>query len=114
MKKSISMLITIFLIGVILTGCAEPSPFIGTWADNKGDQITFMADDSFTATIIDSQGIKSRAEGSYTVLLNAVTFSTTTGRQIVSEWDIRGNMMYLIWTDENGISISLTLYKIKN
>ena len=92
----------------------EPSPFVGTWADNRGDKIVFMDDGTFTATITNYAGEISITEGTYTVLLNAITFNTSSGYQTVSEWDIRGNMLYLVWTDSDGNSIQLTLYKVKN
>ncbi|AEE16835.1 hypothetical protein [Treponema brennaborense] len=97
-----------------VSGCAEPSPLYGTWADNRGDKITLMADGNFNATITDALGVASRSEGAYTVLLNAISFTTNSGKQIVSEWDIRGNMLYLTWTSEDGDPLSLTLYKTAN
>lgn len=104
----------VFLAVYLLAGCADPSPLTGTWADNRGDQIMLMADGSFSAVITDSTGLSVRSEGSYTVLLNAITFTTAAGHQVVSEWDIRGNMLYLTWTDTVGNPISLTLYKTRN
>lgn len=101
-------------LAATLASCAEPSPLVGTWADNRGDQIALMADGSFSATITDSTGSTARSEGTYTVLLNAISFAATSGQQIVSEWDIRGNMLYLTWTDEHGNALSMTLYKIRN
>lgn len=113
-KESLAVFLVAVILGATLVSCAEPSPLVGTWADNKGDQIVLMADSSFSATITDSTGSTSRSEGTYIVLLNAISFTTSSGQQTVSEWDIRGNMMYLTWTDTTGNSLSLTLYKVKN
>lgn len=111
-KKLIFVLIIIFIS--LFISCAEPSPFVGTWADNRGDKIVFMDDGTFTATITNAAGEISITEGTYTVLMNAISFNTSSGYQTVSEWDIRGNMLYLVWTDSDGNSIQLTLYKVKN
>ena len=61
-----------------------------------------------------ASGQKVTTEGSYTVLLNVISFVTSSGYQRVSEWDIRGNMLYLTWVDENMNEFPLTLYKIRN
>jgi len=115
MKKSQKLIIFILFSAIlVLSSCNEPSPIYGTWADNKGDQIVFMTDGTFSATISDYAGILTKTDGTYTILLNAISFQTSEGYQIVSEWDIRGNMLYLDWTNKNGSSFALTLYKIKN
>jgi hypothetical protein len=88
--------------------CKEPSPLYGKWADNQGNTITFINDSTFVASI---EG--DIYEGTYTVLANTLSLSCP-DRQLVSEWDIRGNMLYLIWTDKDGVQKQLTLYKISN
>ena len=47
-------------------------------------------------------------------LVGAWAFVTSSGHQRVTEWDIRGNMLYINWTDDAGKSVPLTLYKIRN
>ncbi|MDL2230064.1 hypothetical protein LJC14_07440 [Treponema sp. OttesenSCG-928-L16] len=90
-------------------------PLYGKWADNRGDTLSFFDDGSFLAVINDPYtGNKRHMEGSFNVLANALSFSCNDGTQIVSEWDIRGNMLYLIWSNSYGDLIPLTLYKISN
>lgn len=99
---------------LFLASCQiQPNPLAGTWADNQGNTITLLADNTFLAKIT-SSGKESTIEGTYNVLLNVITFVTSSGHQRVTEWDIRGNMLYINWTDDVGNSIPLTLYKIRN
>ena len=99
---------------LFLASCQiQPNPLVGTWADNQGNTITLLADNTFLAKIT-SSGKESTIEGNYNVLLNVITFVTSSGHQRVTEWDIRGNMLYINWTDDVGNSIPLTLYKIRN
>lgn len=99
---------------LLLASCAEPNPLVGTWADNAGATLTLMADNSFMAKITNSYNQAVNTEGTYNVLLNVITFTTTSGHQRVTEWDIRGNMLYINWTDDQGNTQPLTLYKIRN
>lgn len=100
---------------LLLASCAtEPNPLVGAWADNRGDTLTLMADNSFMAKITNSYNQAVNTEGTYSVLLNVITFTTTSGHQRVTEWDIRGNMLYINWTDDGGNTTPLTLYKIRN
>jgi hypothetical protein len=47
-------------------------------------------------------------------LLNVLSLKNSAdNRQIVTEWDIRGNMLYLDWVIEEE-NIHLSLYKIAN
>ncbi len=101
------------IFSLLLFSCAEPSPLYGTWADNNGDQIMFMSDGTYTATITDQYHNSIPSDGTYSVLLNALSLTSSSGRTLVTEWDIRGNMLYLTWL-ENGENIGLTLYKIRN
>jgi hypothetical protein len=95
-----------------LSSCREPSPLYGTWADNMGNTLTFVNDGSFNAAITTS-GLTQNLSGSFSVLLNSLTIRIPDqgNRQIVTEWDIRGNMLYLDWTDDQG-TVPLTLYKV--
>ena len=51
--KKFSLVITnvlFILVLSILVGCATPSPFIGTWADNSGNTITFGVENDLDGT----------------------------------------------------------------
>lgn len=105
----------LLLAVLLLASCAtEPNPLVGAWADDRGDTLTLMADNSFMAKITNSYGQAVNTEGTYNVLLNVITFTTKSGHQRVTEWDIRGNMLYINWTDDGGNTTPLTLYKIRN
>jgi hypothetical protein len=116
MKKIlIFTLLGAVLVCFLLTACTEPSPLYGTWSDNLGNTFSFFEDDTFNAKITVAGGLKTVYEGSYSVLLNALTLScTNVDLRVVTEWDIRGNMLYLNWTNEDGVPLSMTLYKISN
>lgn len=115
-KKILRSAIYIFLVTSILflTSCMQPSPLTGTWADNKGNQLTLFADYKYAAKIKKSSGDIRSYSGNYNVLLNAISFTADNGYQVVSEWDIRVNKLYLNWPDENNKDLELTLFKIKN
>ncbi len=104
----------ILAVSVLWVSCTEPSPLYGTWADNRGDKLSLFSDDTFSASMMDPVEGKVTYEGDYSVLLNSLVLSCSTGKQIVSEWDIRGNMLYLNWTSEEGVLVPLTLYKTAN
>jgi hypothetical protein len=99
---------------VLLFSCEEPVPLHGSWADNMGNSMTFLSDDTFSGSVT-SNGVQTSYQGTYSVLLNAITFqcSEPAPLRIVSEWDIRGNKLYLDWTNEYG-PFRLTLYKVSN
>ncbi len=100
-----------FTVLVLLNACYQPSPLYGVWADNNGNKITFNADSTYAATLITSTDEEKIIEGSYSVLMNAITFTRDDGSSLVTEWDIRGNMLYLTWTFSTE-TMNLTLYKI--
>lgn len=106
----IKRILPVLIFTALIAGCAAPSPLYGTWTDNKGNQITFIADNTYTAKIVDSVGVSKMYNGGYNVLLNALSFVTET-TTVVTEWDIRGNMLYLTWVTADGDVINLTLYK---
>ncbi|MDR2404211.1 MAG: hypothetical protein LBD78_09295 [Spirochaetaceae bacterium] len=99
----------------LLCSCAEPVPLYGKWADNQGDVISFFNDGTFAAVITNPRSReKVNYQGDYTVLLNVLTFTCSDIElQVVSEWDIRGNMLYLNWPSSTDL-VPLTLYKIAN
>lgn len=118
MNKKIKLSAVILLLAVcgllLFSSCAMPSPLYGKWADAAGGQIAFMSDGSFTAKIV-TDGISTLYDGTYEVLANVISF-TTSDRVIVTEWDMRGNILYLKWPSPvtTGAILNLTLYKIAN
>jgi hypothetical protein len=104
------------LVAVFLfVSCGPPpSPLYGTWADNLGDTLSFFDDNTFNARI-DSNGSAVTYEGNYNVLLNSLVLTCTNMTlRIVTEWDIRGNNLDLIWVTSNRDLVPLTLFKISN
>lgn len=109
MKKTLAIFLPLILI---LMSCYVPSPLYGTWADNDGNKMSFMDDGTFVAMIKDSNtGLKKTHEGDYTVIDNTISFKTSTGLVVNSEWDIRGAMLYITWT-ESKITYNLSLYHV--
>lgn len=100
-------------MGFVFFSCFTPSPLYGTWSDNLGNKITFSDDLSYTATIaverqVDEDGAvvgytKETYSGSFAVAENVLSLSTDYGL-VVTEWDIRGSILYLDWTMPNGYS----------
>ena len=76
-----------------------------------GNQITFNNDLTFSATIYDSNNTKQMYDGTYNVIENVMVFAMSDGRSINTEWDIRGSILYLTWTDGNSTE-KLSLYHI--
>ena len=109
--QKLFIIMTFSLAAVLLFACYTPSPLYGAWADNAGNKITFADDGSFTATIVDSNGDKQNFSGSFSVIENVISFSMDEG-SINTEWDIRGSMLYLVWSDMYGEQLNLKLYKI--
>ena len=50
-------------------------------------------------------------DGTYNVIENVMVFAMSDGRSINTEWDIRGSILYLTWTDGNSTE-KLSLYHI--
>lgn len=96
---------------VFCAGCYEPSPLYGKWADNQGSQITFSSDGTFSARIAETSGSVNYS-GDYTVQDNVLIFSLDGGHSVNTEWDIRGSILYLYWTDSSGEQLSLMLYHV--
>lgn len=113
-KEQIRLFLSIAFIGitVFISSCSMPSPLYGSWADNRGNKLTFMNDGNFTATIKEYIGTRVH-QGSYTVIENVISFSLNDGRKIVSEWDIGGTVLRMDWPSQSG-NINITLYKIAN
>ena len=112
------LVFTLALCSVLLVSCSEPHPLFGQWADNRGNTISLFEDDTFTSRITSSAGVVNY-EGSFVVLLNSLTFNcsivgTNVNLKVVTEWDIRGNMLFIDWPRDDGGTSFLTLYKISN
>jgi hypothetical protein len=102
------------LAAFFAVSCTEPVPLYGRWADNHGDSISFFDDGTFSAAILNEDKERLNIGGTYTILMNVLTFlCADDNRQIVTEWDIRGNILYMSWVTEEA-TIPLTLFKISN
>ena len=103
-----TLLLTVLLL---LTSCYTPSPLYGTWTDNNGDKIVFFDDGSFMATVVDAEQNTIDYEGTYACIDNVLVFNVKADSSylINTEWDIRGALLYLTWT-EGGKTVNLTLY----
>lgn len=97
------------LFSALCASCYTPSPLYGAWSDNAGNKISFSDDGSYSATIVDSNNDKKVYSGSFSVIENVISFSKDDG-SINSEWDLRGGILYLTWTDSYGTQINLSLY----
>lgn len=113
--KKMNILFLGVIILITLSSCTTPNPLTGTWADNSGNQLTLAADNTFSAKMysVSTDEETTLYEGVYSIQLNAITFTITTPeKRVVSEWDIRGNILYLYWTDDIGETKLIELYKI--
>ena len=91
----------------VFFSCVPSSPLFGTWSDNLGNKITFSSDMSYTATIAVDRVLDEDGKvlgyntitysGTFSVAENVISLSTEYGT-IVTEWDIRGSILYLDWT----------------
>ena len=101
---------------LFFTSCGPaPSPLYGTWADNRNNTFSFFDDNTFNARIGCSGALIQSYSGNYIVLLNTLTLDCSNVElRVVTEWDIRGNILYLDWTSAEGGSMSMTLFKISN
>lgn len=99
---------------LFLSACYEPSPLYGKWADNYGNQITFISDGTFVAKIFTSDVDESAVtyQGDYSVIDNVLVFSVSDGNSINTEWDIRGSMLFLEWAVSENRTKQLTLYHV--
>jgi hypothetical protein len=115
MKKKCVPLLAVCAFCLFAAACTEPLPLYGIWADNLGNTINFGDNGKFNASIKKpGDAVSQSYSGTFTVLQNALTLKDTVhGIQIVTEWDIRGNMLYLNWASDKG-ALNLTLYKISN
>lgn len=102
----------LFINLFIFSGCYTPSPLYGTWMDNAGNTVRFQNDGSFSAKVKLSSSVASY-EGTYVVLDNVLVFEVENpSYNLVTEWDVRGSMLYIVWKDSEGDKVSLTLYLV--
>ncbi|MBR4004607.1 MAG: hypothetical protein IKI90_02045 [Treponema sp.] len=116
LRKIFSRLLPVVIIAGlvgIMSSCYAPSPLYGTWSDSYGSKISFMADGTFNATTTINNHSE-LSEGTYSVLKNVIVFTRSSGTVMTTEWDIRGNLLYLNWLDEMGNSKQLNLMKISD
>ena len=110
-------LCVVLTLTFLLFSCGNlPSPLHGTWADNRGNTFSFFDDNTFSARVDTVPGWPAQNyEGNYTVLLNILTLNCTNVElRVVTEWDIRGNILYLNWVSADSGNMSLTLFKVSN
>ena len=111
----LTMLAAFAAAAVFLVSCREPSPLYGSWADNRGNTLSFFDDDTFSARIVRSGRPSENFNGNYSLLMNVLTLDCRNVElRIVTEWDIRGNILYLTWTSADGEAMQLSMYKISN
>lgn len=98
----------------LLSACYAPSPLYGKWADNYGNEITFVSDGTFTAKIFksDADSEADSYDGNYSVIDNVLVLQKSDGDSINSEWDIRGALLFLEWTVAENNTKQLTLYHV--
>jgi hypothetical protein len=114
-KRGVCMLAAGLLTAFLVLSCQEPVPLYGSWMDNGGNRITFVNDGTFVAAIVNKEDMTNKIyTGTYTVLQNSMSFSCPEeDLLIVTEWDLRGNMLYITWPNK-GENVPLTLFKISN
>jgi len=107
-----------FVAMLLLASCqVEPGPLYGTWADNRGNNLSFFDDNTFNARITSTVAGSTPVNysGNYSLLLNSLTLNCTEVElRIVTEWDIRGNILYLNWVTVDATTVPLTLFKVSN
>lgn len=112
MKRNIKTIIAAIFTVILFASCYTPSPLYGTWTDNDGNKIQFRDDGNFSATIKDSSSTAINYEGNWATIDNVLLFTIVGENENYSrntEWDIRGAMLSLTWTANNGTRV-LTLY----
>jgi len=119
-SKSLPALVAAFVVLLLLASCgAKPGPLYGTWSDNKGNTLSFFDDNTFSARIAGSVGEDGSSSlnynGNYVLLMNSLTLDCDEIElRVVTEWDIRGNILYLNWVTPDEGTMPLTLFKVAN
>lgn len=102
----------LFINLFVFSGCYTPSPLYGTWMDNAGNTVRFQSDGSFSAKVKLPSNVASY-EGTYVVMDNSLVFEVENpSYRVLSEWDVRGSMLYINWKDYEGDKVSITLYLV--
>lgn len=104
----------VLFFAVYVTSCKVSSPLYGTWASNSGDKLILDKGDSCVMYFPSLSATASTQSGSYSVLLNMITFSMPNGTYVF-EWDVRGKILYLTYTDNSasGGKIGISMYKVE-
>lgn len=114
MKKNI-VIKSILVLALCLIGvgsCYSPNPLYGKWSDNNGNVITFNPDLTYSAKIKDYAENSQNYSGGFNIIENVISFTRDDGTTLNTEWDLRGSILYLDWTDASGNTKSLQLYHI--
>lgn len=99
MKKNIFIGLVLVGILVFLASCYTPSPLYGTWQDNTGSKITFVSDGTYSSTIPiydKADSPTDTASGEWQVNDNVLVLSRKSGGSFVTEWEIRGSILYFM------------------
>lgn len=108
-KKRFLIIAALMAALLSLSSCYAPSPLYGTWMDNNGTSLMLMNTMDYSLRYNNSQGIKCDEQGTWAVQDNVINFSTSQG-VVVSEWDLRGAILFLTWKDNTGTTINMQLY----
>lgn len=114
MKKNLVLksLVVLVLCLAGLCSCYSPNPLYGKWSDNNGNSITFNPDLTYSAKVFDYGNNAQNYSGNFNLIENVIVFTNDDGTAINTEWDLRGAILYLDWTDSTGYTKSLTLYHV--
>lgn len=102
------------LVSSFLVSCYIPSPLYGVWMNDQKDSLTINSGSpmEFTASFYDEKGSAVLYSGTCITKDNVIIFTIDGGGMKMTEWDIRGNILYLTWTDEFNRSRTLKLYHV--
>lgn len=110
-KNRLLFIILLCAAGFLFSSCYTPSPLYGTWKDNSGNSLQFFDDGSFTGIIKGDEDKSISYSGSYSVIDNVIIFvisePSTDSKNV--EWDVRGAILYLDWTNTDGTLKTLSL-----
>ncbi len=118
MKKLSIFNASLFLL-FLLFSCDSQNPLYGRWSDNYGNTIMFNDEGNYKFVVTDGDE-ETSSTGKFIVDLNTIILTDDTNTDaapILSEWDVRGNVLYLdYYTEESGVKTlhSLALYRTGN
>ncbi|MBQ0002222.1 MAG: hypothetical protein KBT21_01660 [Treponema sp.] len=114
MKKNLVLksFIVLVLCFAGICSCYSPNPLYGKWSDNAGNTITFNPDLTYSAKVLDFSNTPQNYDGQFNIIENVISFTRGDGTALNTEWDLRGSILYLDWTDNSGNTKSLVLYHI--